>query len=77
MIEPGGWLYKCGHFNPSDFVQVALCQGECYDCKYAKELLKQAIRLRKSKKSQEPIFKLTHNSQTAPRKRIPNCKMGY
>lgn len=73
----GGWLYKCGHFHPSTFMQIAQCKGECDDCKYAKELLEEAKHLRRRKVSQEPKFELKFNRQTSPKKRIADCQMGY
>lgn len=79
-MRQGGWLYKCGHFHPSDFMQIAQCQSECFDCIYAKELLAQAKQLRKSKKSAAPVWSVNskyRKEDQIPMKRIPDCQMSY
>lgn len=76
-MRMGGWLFECGHFHPSDFVQVASCSGECSDCKAAKLILEQAKKLRKLKKSAAPVY-VTENKylaeQKVPVKRTIDCR---
>lgn len=76
-MREGGWLYKCGHFSPSTFLQVAKVNSDCYNCKFAKEVLEQAKHLRRRKVSQESKWVLKGNSTTAPVKRTPDCVMDY
>ncbi len=72
-MEYGGWLFDCGHFHQSDFLQIARSHGICNDCRNAGKILAQAARLKKTKTSQEPIFTTLTGRVTPPKKRRLDC----
>jgi len=79
-MRMGGWLYTCGHFHPSDFVQVAKCKTECSDCSNAKKILEQAKHLRRRKLTAAPVYVTVSKylvDDKKPLKRVPDCFMNY
>lgn len=78
-MKQGGWLYKCGHFHPSDFVQIAQVNQACDDCRYAEQILEQAKHLRRRKVSASPVWSVVtpKHVKADPIKRTPDCKMNY
>lgn len=57
----GGWLFACGHFNPSTFLQIAKRDEECDNCRYAKQILAQAEQLRKKGTSAPARWRVVGN----------------
>lgn len=73
-MEYGGWLHSCGHFNRSDFLQIAKDSSRCEACRAAGRLLAQAKKLKATGLTQEPLYKVTLNNHiTEPKRRTPSC----
>lgn len=66
MLEPGGWVYDCGHFSPSDFLQVVKGSGLCAGCYAAKQILQESKDLKRRKVSGPSFYKTDYSGLSRP-----------